>query len=219
MSMYIPTRREVAPRKTLSPANLARMGIPKLFFEAEIDDYVGDSNKKKLFTNYINNIHDMFDDGVNLTLYGNNGSGKTFVTSIILKNAYRHYYSAKRINFTHFMSLTFSADKSDEDKEYIKQAYESEFLVIDELGKENDTKSSSNIALLEQLMKYREEKALPTIICTNLSLEGIKELYRDTIYSLVSQSVKMEMDDFDMRKDFFGKRKGIVKLFGGVEDE
>lgn len=216
--MAIPTRREVQPREILSTTNLARMGVPRLFFDAEIDDYIVDESKKRLFSNYINDIHDMFDDCVNLTLYGSNGSGKTFVTSIIIKNAYRHYYTAKRTTFTYFMSLSFKGDKSEEDKEYLRQVYDSEFLVIDELGKENDLKSASNISLLENLMKYREERALPIIICTNLPLAGIKEKYGDTIYSLISQSVKLEMDEFDMRKDFFEKRKGIAKLFAGVDE-
>lgn len=216
--MYIPTRREVKPRETLSQTNLSRIGIPRLFFDAEIDDYHSEGADYKILRNYVKYIHDMFEDCVNLTLYGSNGSGKTFVTSIILKNAYRYYYSAKRTTFTYFMSISFKPDKAEDDKEYLRQVFESEFLVIDELGKENNLKTLANISLLENLMKYREEKGLPTIICTNFTLEGIKEKYGDTIHSLVMQSVRLEMIGNDLRNEVF-KKRGAIALLQGDDEE
>jgi hypothetical protein len=64
------TRREIAPRESLSEKNLALMGIPRLLFEAEIEDYSEDEGIKEIVERYINHIHDMFDDCVNLTFYG-----------------------------------------------------------------------------------------------------------------------------------------------------
>jgi DNA replication protein DnaC len=216
--MYF-SRRETPPREHLSDVNLSLIGIPRLYREAEIDDFKANSDFLKMLRNYIKYIHDMFEDCVNLTLYGSNGSGKTYIASILLKNAYRNRYSAKRITFAEFMDKVFDRNKlADEEKYIIQQEinniYDAEFLVIDELGKENNTKSESNVNLLINLLKYREEKGLPTIICTNLSLKVIKERYGETVDSMISQSIRLEMAGDDMRNVIFRKRNAISKLMG-----
>ena len=68
-------------------------------------------------------------------------------------------------------------------------------------------------------MKYREEKGLPTIICTNLPLEDIKTRYGNTIYSLVMQSVRLEMIGDDLRNEVFKKRGAIALLQEGDGEE
>jgi len=215
------SRREVAPREVLSSSNLSRIGVPRLFFNSEIDDFVGDESIKTLMERYVNNIHDMFDDCVNLTFYGSNGSGKTFITSLVLKNAYYYRYSAKRITLKRYIDLKFmpSVQKDSDVWEEINSVDNAEFLVIDEVGKEPNTKNDGNISVLEELLKYREEKGFPTIICTNLILADLKQKYGSTIHSLVTQSICLEMDGDDMRSEVFGKRKGVSILFDEGDDE
>jgi DNA replication protein DnaC len=212
------TRREVDPRSELSRANLSLMGIPRLYFDAEIEDYVGDDDIRDMVSRYIKHIHDMFDDCVNLTFYGSNGNGKTYLTSIILKNAYRYRYSAQRITIASVISLTFKGDsKTDSEYDLLKRVWDVEFLVLDELGKESMSKRGNEISVIDDLMKYREEKGLPTIICTNLSLEDIKRNYGATLYSMIKQSVCLEMNGEDKRGDIFEQRKAVALLLG--EDE
>ena len=68
-------------------------------------------------------------------------------------------------------------------EEEINKIKSREFLCIEEIGKENDTKVAVNV--LEDLLRYREDNSLPTIICTNLSPKVIKERYGNSIYSLL----------------------------------
>lgn len=212
------TRREIPPRAILSTKNLALIGIPRLYFEAELEDYVGEEEVEKLLTRYITYIHDMFEYCVNLTFRGANGNGKTFLTSIILKNAYRHYYSAQRTTVAHYISTSWKQDKTDADFMFLERINNVEFLVIDELGKEPDTKKGNEVLLLDELMKYREEKGLPTIICTNLNMQDIEKQYGSTLVSMLKQSVQFKMEGDDMRKEVFGQRKGVSLLLGEEDD-
>lgn len=215
------SRRETPPRNSLSSTNLSRIGVPRLFFDCEVDDFVGDDEVKGIIERYVNNIHDMFSDCVNLTFYGSNGSGKTFLTSLILKNAYYFRYTAKRITLKRYIDLKFmpSDQKDDAVWEEIRTVDNSEFLVVDEVGKEPNTKNDGNISVFEELLKYREEKGFPTILCTNLTLENLKEKYGSTVHSLVTQSVCLEMDGGDMRREVFENRKGVSILFDEDKEE
>ena len=61
-----------------------------------------------------------------------------------------------------------------------------EFLVLEEIGKEIDSKIAKPI--LEDLLRYREEHGLSTIICCNLDLPDFRKYYEDSICSLISGS-------------------------------
>lgn len=210
----IPTRREVAPRETLSSKSLAVIGIPRLLFDAELEDYNEDEEVKTVISRYIKYIHDMYEDCVNLTFYGKNGNGKTFLTSIIVKEAYRHYYSSFRTTVARYISVLWKSDKDEKDYQLIDRIKNTEFLVLDELGKEPNTSKGNELIALDELMKYREEQGFPTIICTNLNLEDVKKNYGATFNSMIQQSVKLEMRGDDKRRDTFKNRKGVSLLLG-----
>lgn len=213
------TRREISPRETLSSKILSLIGIPRLFHESEIEDYTGDETIRDIMERYVENIHDMYEDCVNLTFLGNNGNGKTFLSSLLLKNAYRFNYSAKRIVFSSFLSLNFKKEKTETDILSIDNTHNVEFLVIDEIGKEVSLNSGANISLLEELLKYREEKGLPTILCSNLTEDVIIQKYGETIYSLITQSMILTLPDGDVRNKNFKQRKGTKILYGEDEGE
>lgn len=214
------SRRETSPREILSSKNLSRIGVPRLFFDCEVEDFEGEDHIKKLIQRYCNNIHDMFEDSVNLTFYGSNGNGKTFLTSLILKNAYYFRYTAKRITLKRYIDLKFmpSIQKDSDIWEEINAVDNAEFLVIDEVGKEPNTKNGGSVSVFEELMKYREELGYPTIICTNLNLDDIKEKYGTTLSSMIGQSVRIEMVGDDMRNTTFKRRNGVSILFDEEED-
>ncbi len=208
----LPTRRDALPREILSTTSLIRCGIPRFYVDKEIDDFYENEKIVRIFRNYIKHIHDMYEDCINLTLFGSNGSGKTLISSIILKSAYRNHYTFKLINFPEYIALNFKPDKTYQDLEEIEKIQEAEFLVIDELGKEYDTKTDANVNLLIQLMKHREVHGLPTIICTNLDLEDMRSRYGETINSLTENSVKIMMVQQDRRKESFKSKKNLSLL-------
>src|SRR3712207_4725434 len=143
------TKRGVPCRKKLSRENLLYRGVPVEYLEASISDY-GNKDKREFVLKYINNLHDMYEGKVCLCFYGANGTGKTLLASILVREAYRHRYSSSIVTLSRLIDLTFSANKSQEDIELLDYIRNSEFLVIDEVGKENFNKTGSNINLLER---------------------------------------------------------------------
>lgn len=176
-------------RTTLSSKNLINMGVPKALLDLSLEDL--DLNEKILdyIQGYIDNIDNSFKYNKGLFLYGSNGTGKTSIASIVIKEAYRHRYTAKRMTWVDYMTLytrawgcnNFELKMHTED--VIKDIKDREFLVLEEIGKEQDNKLA--MTLLEDLLRHREDKGFPTIICTNLAPKSVVERYGASIESLV----------------------------------
>jgi DNA replication protein DnaC len=160
----------------------------------------------------------MYEDRVNMCLYGANGAGKSFLSSLIVKEAYRLRYSSYMTTLASMIDLNFKGNKSQDDYERIKFIKSADFLVIDEIGKETFTKTSSNIALLEETLRNAVKTGQVVILCTNLPLEeegGLYEQYGASIQSLIEGSyVKIEFDGKDYRPTVFKKKKALAILQG-----
>lgn len=77
-----------------------------------------------------------------------------------------------------------------------------DFLVLEEIGKELDTKVVRPI--LEDLLRYREDNGMVTIFCTNLSPVKVKEIYGASIFSLIKgNSYPVLIDERDRRDEYF----------------
>ena len=176
-------------RTTLSNKNLINMGVPKALLDLSLEDL--DLNEKILdyVQGYIDNIDNSFKYNKGLFLYGSNGTGKTSIASILIKEAYKHRYTAKRVTWVDYMTLytrawgcnNFELKMHTED--VIKDIKDREFLVLEEIGKEQDNKLA--MTLLEDLLRHREDKGFPTIICTNLAPKSVVERYGASIESLI----------------------------------
>lgn len=176
-------------RTTLSNKNLINMGVPKALLDLSLEDL--DLNEKILdyVQGYMDNIDNSFKYNKGLFLYGSNGTGKTSIASIIIKEAYRHRYTAKRMTWVDYMTLytrAWGCNNSElkmHTEDVIKDIKDREFLVLEEIGKEQDNKLA--MTLLEDLLRHREDKGFPTIICTNLAPKSVVERYGASIESLI----------------------------------
>lgn len=182
-------------REHISSRSLQLMGIPRKFLHTTIDDFICNSEKGKEVRNFIKNYIDNLsseslcrDKGV--IFFGSNGTGKTMLSSIVAKEAYRNRLSVRRCTFVDYVNIytrVWSA-KNSEDKEALEDdlysSYKAvEFLVLEEVGKEIDSKISAPV--LEDLLRYREDNGLITFICTNINKNDLKNRYGDSVMSLI----------------------------------
>lgn len=206
-------------RQHLSPENLKIMGVPKKFHDLTMDDFETFDQKgleavKTFTTNYLNNIAENFANNHGILFLGSNGVGKTYISCMIVKEAYRHRYTAKRATFVDYINAytRMWGAKAPEEKEYLEQEFYNsykaiEFLVLEEIGKEIDTKVSAPI--LEDCLRYREDNGLVTIICTNLNVSTIRERYGESIYSLMQGNMTpIKIEGKDKRRQFFESKEG-----------
>lgn len=203
-------------RKSLNAKNMTIMGIPKKYHDLTVDDFqtYGDRDLKKVkhyVKGYVDNIGEKFDNNSGLYLYGANGVGKTMLSCLIVKEAYRHRYTAKRVTFAEYVKkyTDMWGAKTPTEKDILEDEFYNrykavDFLVLEEVGKELDTKAVRPI--LEDLLRYREDNGLVTIYCTNLAPSQLKEIYGSSIYSLVTgNTYPIPIDSTDRRRENFKK--------------
>ena len=181
-------------RDEVSQKSLVIMGVPKKYTSKTLKDSSDYGSKdladiKTFCGEYIGNLEDNIEDNRGIFFYGSNGVGKSFLSCIILKEAYRHRYSCRRVTFSSYINAyTESWGAKKDDKEVIEadllDKYKGvEFLVLEEIGKEIDSKIAKPI--LEDLLRYREEHGLVTIICSNITPKVIEEVYGASIVSII----------------------------------
>lgn len=204
--------RGAPPRKRIPEQGLINMGIPKIFWDQTIDDYE-DGEVKDFIQKYVDNIFDMYDDCINILFAGPNGAGKTFAASLILKGAYLNRFTTKLINMNDIINLAYKRDGDYAEYETeFEKVTKSDFLVIDELGKESTTKSGNEIRLLSNILNMRDKQGLPFIICTNMNSKEIHSRYGPTVNSLLIQAVQINFIGTDKRSEVFRVKKSLKIL-------
>lgn len=210
----------VKPRDVLLKDNLLLRGIPYEYMNYSLADYRQDKNIFNFMKNYLLNMHSMYKDGINLCMFGKNGTGKTMLGSLIVKEAYRLRYNSAMITLDKFINLTYKGEeRTEREEQYLNTCLNADFLVIDEVGKENFPKSKSNIVFLEGILREAYIKHQIIVLITNLPLEdvngyeGLYTLYGKSIQSLISNSfIKLEFKGDDFRKEVLKSKDSISLL-------
>lgn len=125
----------------------------------------------------------------NLLLYGEPGLGKTFLTNCIAKSLLDSGHTVLYLSAIDIFEQIFGQyliNKKFELEELYNYIYNSELLIIDDLGTEttNTFVCSSLFAIINQ----RELDGKSTVISTNLSMQDLQERYSERIMSRIVES-------------------------------
>ena len=200
-------------RSEVSEQSLILMGVPKKYTSKTLKDFrdYGNADLKEVrdfCEDYVENIEVNIEEGRGIFFYGSNGVGKSFLSCIILKEVYRHRYSCRRVTFSQYISAyteSWGATKDEKDvsnQDLLDKYKGVEFLVLEEIGKEIDSKIAKPI--LEDLLRYREEHGLVTFICSNITPKEIAEIYGASIMSIIKGSmIPIKIVGKDKRQEVF----------------
>lgn len=196
--------RAVPARTRLSEENLILMGIPQEFWNTSLDELSKrhDDSIFKVVNKYVNNIHDNYEKGIGIFFFGSNGVGKTELSSVVGREAYRRRYTVKFTTMNKLTPLGVKAGYDEDIKaEYYSYYLNVDLLIVDEVGKEQEGEKKANITILEEVLRHRNMRMLPSIVVTNLKPEDFRDRYGESIYSLIfARFIDIKMVGEDKRK-------------------
>ncbi len=143
----------------------------------------------------------------NLLIYGQTGTGKTFLSNCIARELLEAGYSVIYFSASQLFDLLakYAFGKSGDDNDY-QNIFNCDLLIIDDLGTE--IPNSFTISKFFQCINERHLRGKSTIISTNLSLKNIADIYSERISSRITSYftlVKMYGRDIRIEKKLNGK--------------
>lgn len=139
---------------------------------------------------YCNNLNKAHRRGFGLCLVGDNGVGKTYFISYVLTQAIK---KGKTVYYTTMLQLEHDIKRGFGDKEatnYLDLLLTSDWLAIDELGKEQRVKGRKQTASfidnqLERILKKRFDDSMPVLLGSNLDYKDLSQTYGSSIVSVL----------------------------------
>jgi len=175
--------------------------IPHDFWKIKANDITGNTVVfKEVVQVYCKRLGRALKGGYGLLLLGDNGVGKTMFLSYVGMEAIR---KARTVYYTTLPQLDWDIKKGFNDKaaeERLQWLLTSDFLLIDEMGKERKKRSNEyGDQQVERILKQRFDDSQPVLIASNLDIEGLTEAYGSTVGSMLRgkfQTAMMESGDF-----------------------
>ncbi|HHX49700.1 MAG TPA: ATP-binding protein [Clostridiales bacterium] len=155
-------------------------------------------NLAKFFEEYPNN------EKPNIIISGSVGSGKTYAVTVLKNALLKHKRAEVKFLVAQELSDIFwdiHINHINRDDLPFLTLLEPDVLIIDDLGTE-PMYNNITIPYLYYLITTRHNQNKPTIITTNLSAEGIKEIYGERILTRLlfpEKTISIKLDTKDQR--------------------
>ena len=144
--------------------------------------------------------------GRGLTFWGGPGTGKTFLSVLMAKELVLARHDVFMATYEDFVSM-FSAGWSDTERRdfFSGRVRSAGVLFLDDVGKGSSATKSKELGAktLEATVRYRVQRALPTIMTMNMSPEDFEKRHSIYLISLLSESnrsVEVTGEDYRDRK-------------------
>ena len=154
--------------------------------------------------NYVKHFEEMRKDNVGLLLYGNVGSGKTYIACVVANAIITEYsYTVKMRNFAQILNDLQKGGFNLDRNEYIEKITNPTLLILDDFGIERNTEYA--LEQIYNVINARYLKARPTIITTNLNFKDMEQEQEDImlgrIYSrIIEMCLPLRVTGLDRRK-------------------
>lgn len=179
-------------------------GVDKEYWTLTLKDWKGDEVAKSIVISYLDKIDNAYNKGVGVVFWGSHGTGKTFLSTLILKKAMSQGKTIQFITMGELMDLfRRKIDNKSVDTFYEDKVKNADFLCIDNLGSEYIPQTTNNTYTLSQydtLARHRKRNLLPTILTTNIHKDEFINQYGPAISSLYSGcSIFIKVNGTDFR--------------------
>lgn len=185
-----------------------------------LDDFETDDNPTletalKVSRAYVADLKEMKGRGRGITYAGQNGVGKTHLACAVMGEAKGAGYKIECIELSSYIDMHLEMfrvnarlrDGYEEDQErsfdldqrlrYIKGG--ADFLLLDDLGREHESQSGWSNERVFDLLRFRFNRRLPTLITTNLPFPELNQRYTEGLSSFLLEAtilVGVEGEDY-----------------------
>jgi len=184
--------------KITATLRYAESNIPLEYWNLRMEkDFVGDPRLKQRYDEYVLDFNKSYIDGKSICFIGSHGTGKTSVSTCILKKAAQKNYSCLYTTFSDIIAVLTQA--SNEDKFLARQELNKvDFLVIDEVDVRfvgnSDQAADLFARSLEGVFRTRSQNTLPTLMCSNSP--NFLESFNGTLKASLSSLVRGKVETF-----------------------
>lgn len=183
--------------------------IPKTFWNISSKDVTHNVDVfKKVVVPYRKKWKTARRNGYSLLFTADNGSGKSFFISYILTQMIKRGLTAYYTTLTQ-LDIDIKRGFRDKDSDLrLEEMLESDFLAIDEIGKESFKTDSYISTRLEHLLKKRYDDSEPVLLASNISHDDLIKMYGSTFESILDGKYRtVSLDPGDFRKSTRAKMK------------
>lgn len=157
-----------------------RAAIPPRFANRTLDNFIPHCDKSaralRVAAGYAQNFKEALEKGQSMIFVGNVGSGKTHLASGIAHEVIAQGYQAlfsTVLGAVRTIKDTYRRDSTKTESEAILELVKPDLLVLDEVGVQFGTDAEKLI--LFEIINGRYEHMKPTILLSNLNIEGLGE--------------------------------------------
>lgn len=202
---------EKCDKKILLLTKFKNANIPIKYVKLKLDN-IEDIVLKEMVSSYINNIKKAHEDGIGLYIYGPNGTGKTAIEVIIMKEVIKLGYTAKYYQFSYVIDKFYNREDNN-----INDFITCDFLILDDIDKAYIANNSTYpLSKLDYILRYRCQRNMVTIISSNLSINQYlgkiknqdNEIFITSLLSLFNEAfIPIKVDGEDYRKKIRERNK------------
>lgn len=144
----------------------------------------------EVLDDYRTHIQRYTDAGIGLVLLGTQGTGKTLLASLLIKQLLGDGVDGYATQFNTMIDAYAAGWRDKEDREWFtRRVMNAGVLLIDDIGRESKGRENTTNALFDMVVRHRVASDKPTIITTNYTKAEIQSGYSVYAMSLLAESV------------------------------
>lgn len=176
-------------------------GIGETYQRLSWTDLQIDKDQLAPVLDYLDHHVNYIDRGMGLLLHGPVGTGKTLLSTLVLKELVRAKYDCYATTFAAAVeNFTATWGDKDEKKVFTKRFLNSQVLLLDDLGREQRNSNRLPQTTFEHVLRTRVQHARTTILTTNMTAQELQGGYgHNALSMLVEKSIEVPLTGADYR--------------------
>lgn len=191
--------------------------VPRTFWDVSSSEVTyNQSVFRAVVVRYRRRLKRALRKGYSLLFVGDNGVGKTMFMSYLLTQAIKRDFTAY---YTTLTQLDADIKRGFRDRETdlrLQAMLESDFVAIDEVGKETYKQNSFTTSQFESLLKRRYDDGEPVLLGSNAAHDDLCKMYGATIESMIDGRYQVvSLEPGDCRRAHKRQMKRAMRFGGG----